>query len=80
MVDHETAEIQVMNSSKITSERPAHDIIEDNLKKLKTEIKESIEEKYKHAVKRFKREMHEKEKRLVDISALTGISNWLRVL
>ena len=73
MVDHETAEIQVMNSSKITLERPAHNIIEDNLKKLETEIKESIEEKYKHAAKRFKREMHEKEKRLVDISALTGI-------
>ena len=36
-----------MNSSKITSELTAYDIIDDNLKKLKTEIKKSIEEKYK---------------------------------
>ena len=31
--------IEFMNSSKITSELTAYDIIEDNLKKLKTEIK-----------------------------------------
>ena len=36
---HKTAEIEFMNSNKITSELTAYDIIEDNLKKLKTEIK-----------------------------------------
>ena len=36
---HETADIKLMNSSEITSELTADDIIEDNLKKLKTEIK-----------------------------------------
>ena len=36
---HETAEIEFLNSSKIKSELTAYDIIKDNLKKLKTEIK-----------------------------------------
>ena len=40
-----------MNSSKITSELTAYDIIEDSLKKLKPEIKKSIEEKYKNVIK-----------------------------
>ena len=40
----------------------------------------SIEEKYKSAIKKLATEMNEKEKGLVDISALTGLSNWLRVL
>ena len=45
---HGTAEIEFMNSSKITSEFTAYDIMENNIKKLKTEIKKSIEEKYKN--------------------------------
>ena len=36
---HETGGIAFLNSSKITSELKAYHIIEDNLKKLKTEIK-----------------------------------------
>ena len=48
---HKTAEIEFMNSSKITSELTAYDIIEDSLKKLKPEIKKSIGEKYKNVIK-----------------------------
>ena len=40
-----------MNSSKVTSELTAYDIIEDSLKKLKPEIKKSIGEKYKNVIK-----------------------------
>ena len=47
---HKTAEIEFMNSSKITSELTACDIIEENLKKLKTEIKKLVEEKYKNTI------------------------------
>ena len=54
--------------------------MEDNIKKLKTEIKKSIEEKYKNVIERLTAEMNDKEKRLVDISTLTGVSNWLAVL
>ena len=57
-----------------------YNITEDNLKKLKTEIKKSIEEKYKNVIERLTTEMNDKEKRLVDISTLTGVSNWLTVL
>ena len=39
-----------LNSSKIISELKAYDIIEDNLKKLKTEKKKSIEEKYRNVI------------------------------
>ena len=46
----ETAEIEFLNSSKILSELTAYDIIEDNLKKLKTELKKSIEENYKNII------------------------------
>ena len=52
----------------------------DNLKKLKTETKKSIEEKYKNVIKRLITEINDKEKRLADISTLTGVSNWLTVL
>ena len=69
-----------MNSSKITSELKAYDIMEDNIKKVKTEIKKSVEEKYKNVIERLTTEMNDKEKRLVDISTLTGVSNWLTVL
>ena len=53
-----------MNSSKITSELTAHDIMEDNIKKVKTEIKKPIEEKYKNAIERLTTEINDKEKRL----------------
>ena len=48
---HETAEIEFMSSSKITSELTAYNKIEDTLKKLKTEIKKSIEENTKTSSK-----------------------------
>ena len=57
-----------------------YDIIEDNRKKLKTEIKTSLEEKYKKVIERLTTETNDKEKRFVHISALTGVSNWLTVL
>ena len=75
-----TAETEFMNSSKITSELTAYDKINDNLKKLKTEVKKSVEGKYKNVIERLTTEMNDKEKRLVDISTLTGASNWLTVL
>ena len=66
-----------MNSSKITSELTAYDNMD---KKVNTEIKNSIEEKYKNAIERLTTGMNDKEKRIVDISTLTGVSNWLTVL
>ena len=76
---HERAKIELMNSSKIASELIAlikkslqYDIIEDNLKKLNSEIKKSIEEKYKSVIERLTTKIKDKEKRLVDISILTG--------
>ena len=57
-----------------------YDITEDNLKKLKTEIRKSVEGKYKNFIERLTTEMNDKEKCLVDISTLTGVSNWLTVL
>ena len=76
---HETAKIELMNSSKIASELIAlikkslqYDIIEDNLKKLNSEIKKSIEKKYKSVIERLATKIKDKEKRLVDISILTG--------
>ena len=74
-VIHKTAEIEFMNSSKVTSELTAYDIIEDNLKKLKTEIKKPIEEKCKNVIERLTKKMNHKEKRLVDISTLSGVSH-----
>ena len=56
-----------------------YDIIEDNLKKLKTEIKKSIKEKCKNVTQRLITEINDKEKRLVNILTLTGVSNWLIV-
>ena len=53
-----------MNSSKITSELKAYDIMEDNIKKVKTEIKKSVEEKYKNVIERLTTEMNDKEKPL----------------
>ena len=52
---HETAEIEFMSSSKITSELTAYNKIEDTLKKLKTEIKKSIEENTKTSSKYYNR-------------------------
>ena len=57
-----------------------YDITEDNLKKLKTEIRKSVEGKYKNFIERLTTEMNDKEKCLVDISTLTGALNWLTVL
>ena len=56
---HETVETEFMNFSKITSELKAlikkqslqYNIIEDNLKKLKTEIKKINKESYKNVIK-----------------------------
>ena len=53
---HETAEIEFMNSSKITSELTAYDIIEYNLKKLKNEMKKinrSKIQKYNRKINRW---------------------------
>ena len=58
-----------MNPSKITSELAVlikqqtlqYDIIEGNLKKLKTEIKNSKKENYKNAIERLITEMKDKE-------------------
>ena len=55
-------------------------MIEDNLKKLKTEIKKSQEENYKDVIQRLTIEMNDKEKRLVDISTQTGVSIFLAEL
>ena len=57
-----------------------YDIIEDSLKKLKTEIKKSIEENYKNVIKRSTAEMNDKKSRLMNILTLTGVSNLLTVL
>ena len=56
------------------------DIMEDNLKKLKTKIKKSKEENCKTVIERLTTEMNDNGKRLLDISTLTGVSNWLTVL
>ena len=58
----------------------SYDVIEDNLKKLKTGTKKSKEENYKNVIRRLTTEMNGKEKRLVDISTQTGVSNRLKVL
>ena len=57
-----------------------YDIIEGSLKKLKTEIKKSIEENYKNVIKRSTAEMNDKKSRLMNILTLTGVSNLLTVL
>ena len=69
-----------MNSSKITLELTAYNIIEYNLKKLKNEMKKSVEVKYKNIIERLTDEMNDKGKRPMDISTLTGVSNWLIIL
>ena len=38
-----------------------------------------MEVKYKNAIERLTTEINDKEKRLVDTSTLTGVSNWLTV-
>ena len=43
-------------------------------------MQKSIEKKYKNVYRKLTIEMNSKEKLLVDISALTGVSNWLTVL
>ena len=43
-------------------------------------MQKSIEKKYKNVYRKLTIEMSSKEKLLVDISALTGVSNWLTVL
>ena len=58
----------------------SYEIIEDNPEKLKTETKKSKEKNYKNVIKKLTTEMNGKEKRLVDISTQTGVSNRLKVL
>ena len=58
----------------------AYGTIEENLKKFKTEMKKSIEEKQKNVIERLTTEMNDKKKHLGDISTLTGVLNWLTVL
>ena len=53
-------------------------ITEDNLKKLKTKIKKSIEEKYKSVIEKLTTKMNDEEKCIVDISTQTEVSNWLQ--
>ena len=84
--------MEFKNSRKITSvKKPIKkasikkvysmiDIMEDNLKKLKTKIKKSKEENCKTVIERLTTEMNDNGKRLLDISTLTGVSNWLTVL
>ena len=60
-----------MNSSKITYQNW------DKKVKYKEKKEEKVE-KYKNVIKRLT--MNDEEKRLMDISTLTGISNWLAVL
>ena len=69
-----------MNSSKITSELQHYTIIEDNRKKLKTEIKKSYEGKYENVTEKLTTEMNDKEKSYVDTSTLAVASNWLTLL
>ena len=80
----ETTEIDITSKShqnfSINLKSLQYDIIEGNRKKLKTEIKKSLEEKYKNVIERLTTEMNDKEKRFVYISTLTGVSNWLTVL
>ena len=48
---------------------------EGNLKKLKTELKQSKEENYKIVIEGITTEMNDKEKRLVDTVLVDGNSN-----
>ena len=69
----ETAQIEFMNSTKITSELTTlikqqslqYDIHQDNLKKLKSKIKKLREENYKNVTERITTEINDKEKRLL---------------
>ena len=73
-----------MNPSKITSELAVlikqqtlqYDIIEGNLKKLKTEIKNSKKENYKNAIERLITEMKDKEWQRMTKSCEYINSNW----
>ena len=69
-----------MSSSKSTSDFWCYTIIEDKRKKLKTEIKMSLEEKYQNDIERLTTEMNDKEKRYVDTSTLAVVSKWLTLL
>ena len=65
----ETAEIEFINPRKITAELKILikqqslqcDVIEDNLKKLKTEIKKPKEENNKNVIERLTTEMNDKK-------------------
>ena len=69
----ETAQIEFMNSTKITSELTTlikqqslqYDIHQDNLKKLKSKINKLREENYKNVTERITTEINDKEKRLL---------------
>ena len=69
----ETAQIEFMNSTKITSELTTlikqqslqYDIHQDNLKKLKSKIKKLREENYKNVTERITTEINDNEKRLL---------------
>ena len=73
------SEIEFTNSNKIIPELTTlikfqinksleYDIYEDNLRKLKTEIKKSKQENYKNVADRIITEINDKEKRLVVLS------------
>ena len=73
------SEIEFTNSNKIIPELTTlikfqinksleYDIYEDNLRKLKTEIKKSKQENYKNVADRIITENNDKEKRLVVLS------------
>ena len=76
------SEIEFVNSNKIISELTTsikfqinksleYDIYEDNLRKLKTEIKKSKQENCKNVADRIITEISDKEKRLVVLSTQT---------
>ena len=85
---HEKVEIEFINSNKITSELATlikqqslqYDTHEDNVVKLKTEIKQSKKENYTNVIERITTKMNCKEKRPVDTSAQIGFSNWLTTI
>ena len=55
-----------------------YDFFEDIQNKLKTEIKKPLEKKCQNVIKKLTSEMHDKEKRFVNTSALVVVSNWLK--
>ena len=80
-VFHETAEIEFMNSSK--NHIRTYNIRYNRRQSRETQNwnkKKTMEEKYENVIERLTIELNDKEKRLVDISTLTEVSYWLKVL